>query len=142
MAPHSPARHVNEVCWQYATSEDPRQILRQAEDRKHTRVVVRLQLSTNMTFNIPRSPDRLMCGVCRHLRTLGSPRQVLGHRQEQDAGACEGDGEVLFFSINAALMAPHSPARHVNEVCWQYATSEDHVKFFGKQKTESTQGWW
>ena len=61
-----------------------------------------------------------MCGVCRHLGTLGSPRQVLSHRQEQDAGACEGDGEVLFSSVNATLMAPYSPARHMNEVCWQY----------------------
>ena len=73
-----------------------------------------------MTLNTPRSLDRLMCGVCRHLGTLGSPRQVLSHRQEQDAGACEGDGKVLFSSVKATLMAQHSSAQHMNGICWQY----------------------
>src|SRR5438128_909992 len=59
------------------------------------------------------------CVKCEHLRTLGSPRQVLGHWQERDAGACEGDGEVFFNLFdNMTFMAPHSPPRHVNEVCW------------------------
>ena len=63
-----------------------------------------------MALSIPGSPYRHVCEVAASQDLRKPPPSSRPLAIEQDAGACEGDGEVLFNLFdNMTLMAIHSP---------------------------------